>query len=255
MQKKAYSYSNLDLYMGKDMPDLSLDALLSEVPAKGGHCYQHSELMLAALQHLGFDVTRVACCVLMGQPYVEGTPQTHSILMVKIAGDTYMCDPGFGFAAPRFPVKLNMVKSEEFHLSDGDEYKFEVAPDHYNFYWKSKEGWFILIRFERNKQTGWAETVDREATLSMCRNVYQSPGLIPIRDKLVHLARHTDDSRIDFSFIGGDYAMKIYRKGQLVEKRTGLDHRTFFELANKFCKLNIDPIELPLKKNQPKLPT
>ena len=96
-----FAYNNLDLFLGKPIPDLSIDALLDHVPKYGGHCYQHSELMLAALEYLGFDVVRVACWVLMGKAYSKGMPLNHNILMVKIEGSTFMCDPGLASASPR----------------------------------------------------------------------------------------------------------------------------------------------------------
>ena len=97
----SLSYSNLDLFMGKPVPDLSIDALLDQLPTHGGHCYQHSELMYGALKFLGFDVTRVACWVLMGREFKEGMLLNHNILLVKIDGETYMCDPGLASMSPR----------------------------------------------------------------------------------------------------------------------------------------------------------
>ena len=97
----SLAYSNLDLFMGKPVPDLSIDAILDHIPTNGGHCYQHSELMYAALNHLGFDVTRVACWVLMGKDFKQDMPLNHNILLVKIDGDTYLCDPGLASTSPR----------------------------------------------------------------------------------------------------------------------------------------------------------
>merc|ERR1712029_179767 len=242
-----FPYNNLDLYLGKPICDLSLDALLNDVPAKGGHCYQHSELMFGALKHLGFDVTRVAATVLMGNAYQDGMPLNHNILMVKIKGETFMCDPGLASASPRFPLKLDMGKSEEVTISDGDHYKLEVGSDHYNFYWQLKGDWFLLFRFGRDPATGLAAVSDRETTLRLCREVYEVKAFIPIRDKYVKVSRQTNDSKIDFFFTEGQYSLKVFYKGQPKENKTGLDHKTFFELLNKMCNLNLEPMEIPSK--------
>ena len=96
-----FPYTNLDLFMGKPPVDLAVSALLDTVPTQGGHCYQHSELMYAALAHLGFDVKRVAAWVLMGNEYKKEMPLNHNILMVKIGQDTFLCDPGLASTSPR----------------------------------------------------------------------------------------------------------------------------------------------------------
>ena len=54
----TFTYNNLNLYLGKPKCDLSISGLLKDVPSQGGHCYQHSELMFAALSYLGFQVER-----------------------------------------------------------------------------------------------------------------------------------------------------------------------------------------------------
>ena len=54
----TFTYNNLRLYLGKPKCDLSISGLLKDVPSQGGHCYQHSELMFAALSYLGFQVER-----------------------------------------------------------------------------------------------------------------------------------------------------------------------------------------------------
>ena len=48
-------------------PSLAVAALLSSMPVRGGHCYQHSELMYAALVALGYRVDRIASYVLQGE--------------------------------------------------------------------------------------------------------------------------------------------------------------------------------------------
>ena len=104
-----FAYSNIDLYMGAPVADLSVDSLLDELPVRGGHCIQHGELMYAALVHLGFNVTRVAGRVLMGSEYKEGMALDHSFLLVKIDGaGTYMCDPGLASATPRYLSKCHL---------------------------------------------------------------------------------------------------------------------------------------------------
>ena len=144
-------------------------------------------------------------------------------------------------------MKLDMTVTEEVTISKGDDYKLEVAEDHYNFYWRMKGEWFLLFRFGRDKATGWAEASDRETTLRLCREVYEVPAFIPIRDKYVKVSRQTHDSKIDFFFTDGQYSLKVFYQGKPTEVKTGLNYQTFFELLNKMCNLNAKPMELPSK--------
>ena len=140
-----------------------------------------------------------------------------------------------------------MTVTEEVTISEGDDYKLVVGEDHYNFYWKMKGDWFLLFRFGRDMATGWAETSDRETTLRLCREVYEVPAFIPIRDKYVKVSRQTHDSKLDFFFTEGNYSLKVFHKGQPTELKTGLDYKTFFDLLNKMCNMNAEPFEIPAK--------
>ena len=57
--------------------------------------------MIAAFQHLGFQVERIAAWVLLGKQYQEGMPLNHNILLVKAEDQMFICDPGFAAASPR----------------------------------------------------------------------------------------------------------------------------------------------------------
>jgi len=241
-----FPYQNIDLYLGKPMVDLSLSALLEILPVHGGHCFQHSELMFAVLKHIGFSVERVAAWVLMGNQYQEGMPLNHNILLVKIGQDTYLCDPGLASASPRFPLKLNMSATEEVTISEGDQYKLEVQEKFYQLHWMMGGNYLLMYRFDRNTSTGWALTSDRDSTLELCKNVYEGPGFIPIRDKYVKVALQTNDSKMDFFFVDGAYSMKVFHKGKpkVVES---LDYKQFFQLVKEKCNLEFEVAEFVQK--------
>ena len=104
-----FPYQNMDLFMGKAMVDLSISSLLHEMAARGGHCYQHSELLFSVLEYAGFQVSRVACYVLNNQQYRQGMPLTHNIVMVMVGKEHYLCDPGFSAASPRYGFDVFFV--------------------------------------------------------------------------------------------------------------------------------------------------
>ena len=68
----------------------------------GGHCYQQSELVFAALTAVGFTVSRLASWVLMGSEFQAGAPHNHNILLVTVGERIYLLDPGLASASPRF---------------------------------------------------------------------------------------------------------------------------------------------------------
>jgi len=241
-----FPYQNIDLYHGKPMVDLSIAALLETLPVHGGHCFQQSELMFAVLEHVGFKVERVAAWVLMGNQYQEGMPLNHNILLVKIGEDTYLCDPGLASASPRFPLKLSLSCTEEVTISEGDQYKLEVQDTFYQLHWMMAGSYLLMYRFNRNTSTGLAQTSDRDCTLELCKNVYDGPGFIPIRDKYVKVALQTNDSKIDFFFVDGAYSMKIFHKGRPKVVQT-LDSKEFFKLIKEKCNLEFEVTEIDQK--------
>eukprot|EP00090_Calanus_glacialis_P018611 TRINITY_DN28881_c0_g1_i1.p1 TRINITY_DN28881_c0_g1~~TRINITY_DN28881_c0_g1_i1.p1 ORF type:complete len:274 (+),score=62.05 TRINITY_DN28881_c0_g1_i1:40-861(+) len=243
-----FPYQNLDLYLGKPKVNLSISTLLETMSVRGGHCYQHSELMFAVLEHVGFQVERVASYVLLGKEYQEGMPLTHNILMVTIDDEMYLCDPGFAAASPRFPIKLNMLSTEEVTISEGSTYKLEVQDQYYQLHWMMKGSYLLMYRFERSNITGLAKPSDRETALEMCRNLYEGPGIIPIRDKYVKISLQTHDSTLDLYFADGSYTLRIFTKGRLTEQRS-VDYTEFFHLVKEMCHLEFEAVEITKKPN------
>ena len=78
-----FSYQSLDLWLGKPIVDLSISALLQDLSLHGGHCYQHSELMIAALEYIGFEVHRIAAWVLMNREYQDWMPLNHNFIQAS----------------------------------------------------------------------------------------------------------------------------------------------------------------------------
>ena len=137
-----------------------------------------------------------------------------------------------------------MAITEDVTISEGNTYRLEVNQGHYNFFWLLKNEWFLLFRFERSTSTGWAVPSNKETTLQLCKEVYEVPYFIPIRDKYVKIARQTNDSKIDFFYSEGRYVYKVFHKGSVIETKTDLDCEQFFKMINKMCNLSLTPITL-----------
>src|SRR5450755_2396793 len=88
-------FENLDILLGHG---IRID--LASVQAKlvrggrGGYCFEQNALFAAALELVGFRVTRLSARVRMGGPPVR--PRTHMLLRVEADGVLWIADVGFG---------------------------------------------------------------------------------------------------------------------------------------------------------------
>ncbi|MGW3289392.1 arylamine N-acetyltransferase family protein [Streptomyces sp. NPDC001002] len=108
-----------------ELPDLTAKLLHSR---RGGYCYEQNTLLTAALEALGFGVTRLAARVVVGASRFEDRPRTHMTLRVEVPGDPqpYLADVGFGaIGALLEPVPL--VVGVESHDA-GRRHRFVHVP-------------------------------------------------------------------------------------------------------------------------------
>lgn len=98
-------FENLDIQLGKSiLLDLaSLQAKLVRA-RRGGYCFEQNALFAAALEQLGFTVTRLAARVRFGSAEVR--PRTHMVLKVEADGKSWLCDVGFGGWGLLEPIAL-----------------------------------------------------------------------------------------------------------------------------------------------------
>ena len=99
-------FENLDIQMGLPIRlDLaSLQAKLIQ-RHRGGYCFEHNTLFLAALKVLGFDAIPCEARVRLGA--MEVLPRTHMLLLVRLEGATWLCDVGFGGEGLLHPVRMD----------------------------------------------------------------------------------------------------------------------------------------------------
>jgi N-hydroxyarylamine O-acetyltransferase len=88
-------FENLDILLGRpillDLP--SLQAKLVD-GGRGGYCFEQNALFAAALEAIGFEVTRLAARVRMGDSAPR--PRTHMVLGVEAGDERWLADVGFG---------------------------------------------------------------------------------------------------------------------------------------------------------------
>lgn len=74
-------------------PDLIFDKIVER--PRGGWCYEMNGLFGAALEAIGFSVTRLSCSVMRQEEGGAGRGGTHLALLVDCDGP-WLCDVGFG---------------------------------------------------------------------------------------------------------------------------------------------------------------
>ncbi|HEX4598399.1 MAG TPA: arylamine N-acetyltransferase [Burkholderiaceae bacterium] len=99
-------FENLEVLLGRPVR-LDLEALQRKLvqARRGGYCFEHSTLLAAVLEQLGFAPVRHTARVVLVLPRHE-SPRTHMVLTVPLREGTFILDPGFGALAPRTPVRL-----------------------------------------------------------------------------------------------------------------------------------------------------
>ena len=100
-------FENLSPFIGEPVP-LDIDALRRKLleTGRGGWCFEHNILFRHVLAEIGFDVTPLAARVRWNVPPGTIGPRSHMLLLVRLAGLTYIADVGFGGLTLTAPLAL-----------------------------------------------------------------------------------------------------------------------------------------------------
>lgn len=142
-------FENLDILLGQPIR-LDLQSLQSKLVhgRRGGYCFEQNALFAAVLEHLGFDVTRLAARVRMGDD--RSTPRTHMILAVDIDGARWLADVGFGGDTLLDPISFD----DGDHVAQGSWWFELVAEDGATRILRGlrSDGWLDLYAFTEEPQ-------------------------------------------------------------------------------------------------------
>ena len=143
----AVPFENLDIQLGRPIR-LEVEHLVDKIVTRrrGGYCFEQNALFAAALEALGFAVTRLSARVDMGVP--EPTPRTHMLLEVEAGGETHLCDVGFGADGLYRPLPLRPGE----HESGGDRYRLAAAEGSYTLALERGGEWRAQYHFTREPQ-------------------------------------------------------------------------------------------------------
>jgi N-hydroxyarylamine O-acetyltransferase len=103
----AIPFENLEIHLGRPMR-IAPDALFADLVERrrGGYCFQMNELFARVLLRIGFDVTRHAARVWLGNP-TEVPARSHQCLaVIDRDGTRWLADVGFGGQSPLWPLRF-----------------------------------------------------------------------------------------------------------------------------------------------------
>lgn len=141
----AIPFENADIMLGRgvraDLPSIAAKLVHR---GRGGYCFEHGQLLAAALARLGFPVDRLLARV--GGPH---DARTHLVLRVRVAGQDWLADTGFGTGLIE-PVPL---RDRAPHSQYGWTYRLATGDGHH---WQLQErqgdGWATLYQFDDQPQ-------------------------------------------------------------------------------------------------------
>lgn len=175
----SISYENLDVQLGRPLttsPAEAFDKIVRR--GRGGWCYEMNGLLGAALDEIGFKVTRLAGGV---HRMVRGDEAVgnHLVLLVDLPEGPWIADVGFGDGArDPFPLRDGPI------VSDGYEYRLESLPG----------GWWRLHNHPNGGAPNFDFTLDPAdpALLSAkCHELQTSPASVFVMTAVAQ--RHLGD--------------------------------------------------------------
>lgn len=140
----TYSFNSVGVILGHDL-SLEREALFDRLVTRrrGGYCFEHNKLFREVLHELGFETRLALARVILNRPIEP--PLTHRITIVKLGGNDYLVDVGFGPFTPREPLALDR---EQPASHDGHVYWISRNGDGEYRLWTRMSGEpYLLYRF------------------------------------------------------------------------------------------------------------
>ena len=200
----AIPFENLNPLLGLPV-SLELAALERKLvhERRGGYCFEQNLLLEAALRAIGFEVSGLIARVLWTRPEDAITPQTHMLLRVELAGESWLVDVGFGGQTLVGVLRLQAdieqaTELEPFRLvrMDGDWCMQSLL----------RGPWFSLYRFDLRP----VPLIDY-----VVANHYVSTHPDSLFVNHLNVARTTSDSRLSLR----DREFTVRRMGHEPERR------------------------------------
>jgi N-hydroxyarylamine O-acetyltransferase len=110
----AIPFEAIDVLLdrGIDLDPTAIDAKLIH-RRRGGYCFEHNSLFKRVLTAMGFEVEGLVARVFWNRPAeAPMLPRTHMALRVRIDGQQWLADVGFGGCVPTSPLNLETTATQ-----------------------------------------------------------------------------------------------------------------------------------------------
>ena len=132
----AIPFENLDPVMGRPvlLDQASLEQKMLH-KGRGGYCFEQNTLLLNVLRELDYPVRSYVARMLWGHGEGGASMVSHMVLVVDIAGTSYLCDVGCSIFRLTAPLKLRdgveqQVGADLYRLiREGERWRLEVQID------------------------------------------------------------------------------------------------------------------------------
>ena len=149
----AIPFENLDVRLGRGIsldPDHVFEKLVHR--RRGGYCFEQNQLFLRALTAIGFDTRPLLARVWLGA--TEVPPRTHTINLIRIDGEDWIADAGFGGS---YGPPMRLFDDSRATTPDGAEFRLTLTADH---------GWLLERRGDPRSTDGRTTHEDWQAQYS-----------------------------------------------------------------------------------------
>ncbi len=149
-QAFSIPFENFDVLLGRNI-SLETGDLVSKLirHRRGGYCFELNGIFYRALKALGFEVRQLMARVLYDRP--DPGARTHEVLLVRISGEDWLADNGFGGPGLCLPLPMMPdVIGEQF----GERYRLRGDPQLGMVLQRESKGAFIdIFSFNENEVT------------------------------------------------------------------------------------------------------
>ncbi|HSI76800.1 MAG TPA: arylamine N-acetyltransferase, partial [Lunatimonas sp.] len=129
LHPQVFTFESLNSLLGIEV-DLETAAIFQKmvIGGRGGYCFEQNLLFGALIHSLGFEVKSLAGRVLWNVPENKILPRDHMALMVKLEGQYFLVDVGFGGNTMTAPM---LMDSEEPQPTSHEWFRVSRLKDQY----------------------------------------------------------------------------------------------------------------------------
>ncbi|MFG2332080.1 arylamine N-acetyltransferase [Streptomyces sp. NPDC048604] len=149
------AFENLDIALDRPV-SIDLGPIQDKLVhrGRGGYCYENNLLFAAALDRLGFPVTRLLARIRQGEP--RRRFRTHTVLLVRADDRVWLADTGYGYSNLMQAVPLESGARVDTHdwtwrlVADGPDWVLQITPEDPAA--RAAGEWFDMYSFRQEPQ-------------------------------------------------------------------------------------------------------